>query len=64
MEYCAGAETSISSTDFTILLSIRFAGNFNGTIELYVIDIASVALIRGASAPRFLLIPVFLKGRS
>jgi hypothetical protein len=53
MEYCAGADAPISSTEFIILGSIRFAGNFNTKIKLYVIDIASVALMRGASAPHF-----------
>jgi hypothetical protein len=59
MEYCAGADASISSTEFIILGSIRFAGNFNTKIKLYVIDIASVALMRGASAPRFFGMPTF-----
>jgi len=62
MEYCSGVETSISSTGFTILLSIYFAGNFSPKVELYVTDIASVALIRGASAPRFFRMLILLKG--
>src|SRR6266404_9549118 len=64
MEYGAGLEISVSSTDFTItfLLPMIFTGNSSTKIKHYVIDIASVALIRGASAPRFLQMPISVQG--
>src|SRR3954468_24587723 len=58
MEYCGGVTASFSSTDFTIPSSTHFAGNLKAKTQLYVIDIASVALVRGASASRFFTMPI------